>query len=394
MVRRGLRTQRNRSAGGRGAQRLIIPSQRRLHPPMRAQQAEPSAAPTNWHQRVNSSATALTALAATAALLFTGLSAKQAQDELSNRSKELKITQEGHVTERFTAAVEQLGDNSVDVQLGGVYALQRIMQDSSRDQPAIVNVLTAYVLVHGKERMPARFDAGTAWRPATHVQAALSVLANRNMHLDGTVKMDMHGASIKGANLERGHLSGVDFNDADLTEADLGHADLRKAEFRRADLSGASFSGADLRGASLWGAKTKETDFQDADLRGTLLGWTDLSGAELEGMDLSKGSLHISKLSHANLRDAKLRSVDMVMANLKEADLANSDLSLARMQGANFARANLRGANLAGAELGGADMRTAHGLTVEQVLVARLQSNTRLPSKIARDSRVQKRMKK
>ncbi|MEW2404441.1 hypothetical protein [Streptomyces sp. NPDC046862] len=63
-------------------------------------------------------------LAAVAALLFTGLSARQAQNELGNRRKELNIAQEGHVAERFTAAVEQLGDKSADVKLGGIYDLQ------------------------------------------------------------------------------------------------------------------------------------------------------------------------------------------------------------------------------------------------------------------------------
>ncbi|WP_371621563.1 hypothetical protein OG245_00620 [Streptomyces sp. NBC_01116] len=42
---------------------------------------------------------------------------------------------EGQITDRYTAAVGNLGEDKMDVRLGGIYALERIMQDSRRDQP-------------------------------------------------------------------------------------------------------------------------------------------------------------------------------------------------------------------------------------------------------------------
>jgi hypothetical protein len=44
--------------------------------------------------------------------------------------RQLQISREGQVTDRFTRAVDQLGHPEVDVRLGGIYALERIAKDS------------------------------------------------------------------------------------------------------------------------------------------------------------------------------------------------------------------------------------------------------------------------
>lgn len=51
------------------------------------------------------------------------------------------------------AAVEPLGNkDSEDVRLGGLYCLQRVVQDSPRDQPTAINVIFAFIRAHGKDR--------------------------------------------------------------------------------------------------------------------------------------------------------------------------------------------------------------------------------------------------
>jgi hypothetical protein len=57
----------------------------------------------------------------------------------------LRTNQEGQVTERFTNAIEHLGDTRLTVRLGGIYALERIAIDSPKDHWQIMEVLTAYV---------------------------------------------------------------------------------------------------------------------------------------------------------------------------------------------------------------------------------------------------------
>ena len=66
--------------------------------------------------------------------------------------EQLQVAQEGQITERFTRAIEQLGSDKMEVRLGGIYALERIANDSDKDYWPIMETLTAYV----RERAPWR----------------------------------------------------------------------------------------------------------------------------------------------------------------------------------------------------------------------------------------------
>jgi hypothetical protein len=64
--------------------------------------------------------------------------------------KTVQIMEQGHITDRYTKAIEQLGkfdgDNpNIEIRLGAIYALERIAHDSPRDHWTIMEVLTAYV---------------------------------------------------------------------------------------------------------------------------------------------------------------------------------------------------------------------------------------------------------
>ncbi|MGW5724265.1 pentapeptide repeat-containing protein [Amycolatopsis sp. NPDC003865] len=53
--------------------------------------------------------------------------------------------EERRVTELYTKAVEQLGNDKAPVRLGGLYALERLGQDNPKQRQTIVNVLCAYL---------------------------------------------------------------------------------------------------------------------------------------------------------------------------------------------------------------------------------------------------------
>ncbi|MFI5808837.1 hypothetical protein [Streptomyces sp. NPDC051561] len=82
------------------------------------------------------------------------------------------LTRDGQVTDRYTAEVTNLGDDNEEVRLGGLYALQRIAQDSTRDAPTVVQVISAYVRSHSP--LP-KNDTTTPDRPTNDV-VALSIL--------------------------------------------------------------------------------------------------------------------------------------------------------------------------------------------------------------------------
>ena len=45
-------------------------------------------------------------------------------------ARTVHVSREGQVTDRFTAAINQLGNDQLDVRVGGIFALERIARDS------------------------------------------------------------------------------------------------------------------------------------------------------------------------------------------------------------------------------------------------------------------------
>ena len=168
----------------------------------------------------------------------------------------VRVAEEGQITERFTRAIQQLGDDeNMAIRLGGIYALERIARDSEKDHGPIMEVLTAYV--REKATKGGKYAEEAAQEPTTDIQALLTVIGRR----------ETTGKGRRNDRLDLGntHLYGVVIPGADLSGADLSRADLSEADLSRADLSGAYLSEADLR---------------EADLRGADLSRADLSGAE------------------------------------------------------------------------------------------------------------------
>ncbi|WP_318199195.1 pentapeptide repeat-containing protein [Streptomyces sp. SCL15-4] len=175
----------------------------------------------------------------------------QVRDQLKVSRQELGVTREVQITDRYTKAVENLGNGAMDVRIGGVYALERIMQDSSRDHPTIGNVLAAYIRTH-TSKPPRKGEAVPA-----DVLAALTVLAYRSADRDSYFIIDLSGAHLPGITLSyRGRLHDG-FVPGSLT-ADLSGANLTGASLYGADLTHVNAGGANLAGAHLDGAKGVE----------------------------------------------------------------------------------------------------------------------------------------
>src|SRR5258708_17438363 len=66
----------------------------------------------------------------------------------------LDLTEQGQVSDRYTKAVGQLGDESSPVRVGGIYALERIGHDSPEDRTTIIYVLGAFI--RERSRVPER----------------------------------------------------------------------------------------------------------------------------------------------------------------------------------------------------------------------------------------------
>jgi hypothetical protein len=126
------------------------------------------------------------------------------------------LNREGHVTDRYTKAVGQLGDAASPVRIGGVYALERIGNDSPKDRSTIIHVLGAFIRERSRE-VRARPDD-----PQEDVKAGLRVMGRLLAASDAVL---------------------------DLRDADLQNSDLSQLPADRVVLDGAKLDGASLPGA-------------------------------------------------------------------------------------------------------------------------------------------------
>jgi hypothetical protein len=188
----------------------------------------------------------------------------------------LDLTEQGQVTDRYTKAIEQLGSDKLDVRIGGIYALERVGRDSAKDQPTVMEVLTAFIREHSREPWPPPDSGGRDHARSTRpdVQAALTVIGRR-ISSDDLVRIDLTGANLTGARLTHAVLDYANLTGTNLTGAGLFGALLTGALLTRADLTGAvlivaDLTYADLTGAVLTGAILSD-DLSEMDLSSAVL---------------------------------------------------------------------------------------------------------------------------
>ena len=223
-----------------------------------------------------------------------------AKHNLDRRGQELD--RDENRTTRYTEAIKQLGDSqSFAIRLGGIYALERIAQDSTRDRQSILNVLWAYLRA---ECLP----------QSEREEEAVAMKSTSAAAAEAASHISQFSPPRVGVNLAGLNLPGVVLANTTLTSADLNHADLRKAVFYFTDLTHSIFRSSDLREAELYGADLREAD----------LGKANLGKANLGKANLGKANLREANLREANLREADLTDAWISSANLREADLTGA----------------------------------------------------------------------
>jgi hypothetical protein len=289
--------------------------------------------------------------------------AREAQDEnqrttqaqLENAQEELRITQQGQITERFTRSIDQLGNKNLEIRLGGIYALQRIANESEDDYEPIVEILTAYIRNHSPRTSNLTLPAADLTLPAADIKATVAVLARLLVRRGHRGEDPLHLVPVE--------LAGTNLKEANFQVINRP-VNLERANFQEALLSNAGFGDTNLFYAS----------FERADLReGNLLG-ANLGSGHLQEADLEQADLRETNLEFADFRNATLREARLYGANLTQADLRDAVL-----QGADLRDALFGGTLLQGADLKGADLRDTTHLTQAQLEETTGDEITQLP---------------
>lgn len=246
-----------------------------------------------------------------------------------------RLTREGHITDRYSRAIEHVGSTNADVRIGGIYALERIARDSVADRDVVYEVLTTFIREHTRTAPQEPSDE----RVGADVQAALNVLARRpptargrslDLYMSGLNGADFRAGDFRGASLYYSRLDGAIFTGSNIDGAGLSFCKAKGAGFNHCSAQGASFVNAEYTGC--WFIAS---DFTDADF----------FGCDLSGSDFGRRRPRDDPGARATI-----------------------------LAGARFTNAVLKGTNLRGVNLS-----DVSGLTREQVNEAITDDETRLP---------------
>jgi hypothetical protein len=218
------------------------------------------------------------------------------------------LNRQGQITERFTRAVDQLGNASVNVQLGAIYALERIAGESPVDRDPIIQILIGFMREHSPEP-PEDLDHYTNSPAPTNLQSALDVLARRDVGGMKGARLDLSRLNLRGADLTRGKFARAQFTGTDLSTARMSDADFENGWFSEATLRWASLRRANLKDAFVLGADFEKATLDGANLEHTYIG---------SSTKLVKTSLREANLADANLERAELDETELAGAIYNE----------------------------------------------------------------------------
>lgn len=272
----------------------------------------------------NSITTIILSIVAIGGLVFTART-------FNSTNEQIRLAEQGQITERFSSATVNLGSDQVAVRLGAIFSLERLARDSPADQSVIMETLSAFIRQNSSTQdgncVTPRFIAdgagtvrlypdGMVPEPKSDSQAAISVIGRRNTNFDSSVELDLTDSclvnfSLKGnfarVDFSRSNLSFVGAIGTDFSCADLGVSTLQYAVISESNLTGASFQGSDLTEAVADGA-----NFNSTNLMLTTLTRTALFGAKMRHVNFIGANAEAAKMVEStNIGGDKLAPAEL-----------------------------------------------------------------------------------
>ncbi|WP_334862792.1 pentapeptide repeat-containing protein [Nostoc sp.] len=309
-------------------------------------------------------------------------------NNIVNSINHRQLTPQQNVPERFSKAIEQLGNEKIETRFAAIYALERIAKDSPKDHWTIMEILAAFIRENAPVNQEYEEESRQSSKLPTDIQTALTVIGRRDSSKDSVNQKldlrntDLSNADLTEANLSRAILVGanlqwVNFTRVNLSEADLSVTYLCGSILYEANLQKAILPEANLQGVVLRKANLSQAILYDANLEGAILCDANLEGAILCDANLEGAILCDANLEEVNFEGSNLQDANLIGSNLQRAKLAGANLESALLSTANLEEANLQEANLCRANLSGAE-----NLELQQIEQAIGDRTTILPENL------------
>jgi len=264
------------------------------------------------------------------------------------------LSRKAQLDNRFIEANNLLASDNSSENIAGIYALNQIAIDASKDSiqrgyvQIIKNILCTFIRENSEERIIKDNNTGKATvtilrgtgyskvlveggkiegfitKPEIVFQTIINVLFVDNTYqiyqdyptnLQKSVlnNLDLSEVHLENANLEGAYFEFVKFS----SKTHLEGANLSSAHLEFADFSGAILTIDDKKSVS-WTSHLNGVNLRNAFLRGAQLNGLNLSGVNLEGADLTNANLVETNLCGANLSNANLEYTIFSFAHFDE----------------------------------------------------------------------------
>ena len=279
-----------------------------------------------------------------------------AERSLETTNKNLEITEKGHFTERFTKAVDQLGSSQKAVQIGGIYALEKLAQERIEYHNTIFEILCAFV----QEYFSVKNTETDSSEYNTVVLAIIKVIGRRTRpedEYDGLI--DLSNTVLKDVNFSQQHqidLSTSNFNNSQLKGVTFSKVNFARSHLLNTQLDNVNFYISNLEGATLTQTKLDHTVIENSILERAAFYHATVSNSRFSDVKMTKLRFRALKMEDTSFFNSELKRVDFTEANLiavrfdfsnligvyfKNTVLKHLVFEHTKLMGARFERANL-----------------------------------------------------
>jgi hypothetical protein len=214
-----------------------------------------------------------------------------------------RATQEKNTADRFSKAVEQLGNENIHVRLGGIFALEQIANTEDKYYWQIMEILTAYV----RERSP---SSSSSEKISEDIQAVMTVLSRRKDNDNkGGNQLNLRDTNLRQLRLPpEARLKGINLSYSDLRDAILPNINLDDAILTKATLINVILDGSSLNNCSLRGADCRYASFRETSLRNANLRYAVFVGVSFNNADLEEANIY-ARLNRCTFDGANLKGI-------------------------------------------------------------------------------------
>lgn len=194
--------------------------------------------------------------------------AESALSVTKNTAVQIALLKDAQFNEVFSKSVEQLGSKELTTKLGGIYALERIAQESKELHPQIMEILASYVRAECPWPLPdgTPEPVPTPTPKRSDIQSIIDVITRRRTEHDSQARINLQSSNLSGCDVSERKWINVDFSFSNFDYLNFMYAQLTDCSFYDSHLTHVSFISCKLMSVGFWRSDLTDSDFRDSEV--------------------------------------------------------------------------------------------------------------------------------